>query len=195
MFDVTRAKSTLPSSNQPIRVAARQFRWFKQAFHKYTSAYSERVGVQFVIDDEKLAACFLRWLDVISTQRPGEKAEREDFIKFAPSLMLNEFIADMPIRATNHSYVDDESSVEGFWPEGYVVTTFCLSVYAATMEQEFHSEVEVNATLDDLRSWWSFKENAHQETAYAAGFFQLLLGQEPNWWNPASFKARNKAAT
>ncbi|TPP04283.1 hypothetical protein [Rhizobium glycinendophyticum] len=194
MFDLAKALATLPRSNQPIRIAARQFRWFKEAFYQYTEIFSELRGVQFLIDDEKLAACFLRWLDAISVQRPGDKAEREDFIKFAPSLMLNEFIADIPIKATNHSYLNDDSSVEAFWPEGYVVTTFCLVVYAATMEQEFHSEVQVNATLDDLRSWWSFKENAHQETAYAAGFFQLLLGQEPNWWSPANFKVRNKGA-
>lgn len=106
------------------------------------------------------------------------------------SIMLRELIAEMPLKTTKPPQQLVRGSAAEFWPEGYVATTFCLTVYAATMDQEFHTEVEIDRVIDDLRSWWSFRENANEDTSYAAGFFQRVLGNEPNWSMPANFNAR-----
>ncbi|WVT77926.1 hypothetical protein QM996_32885 (plasmid) [Sinorhizobium chiapasense] len=192
MFDLSRSVHNLPRTNKPLRVAVRQLHWFKAAFHAHAVFCGEAMGCDFAIDDVKLAGAFVRWLDNIDRQKPKERTERREFFQFAPSLVLRELVADMPIKAIRAPTGVDPKSPAAFWPEGYVATTFCLSVYAATMGQEFHMDVHVSQMVDDLRSWWSFRENASQDTDYAAGFFQMLLGNDPNWWMPSSFNARTR---
>lgn len=194
MFDLPRSIRNLPGTNKPLKVAVRQLRWFKAAFHSHATLCGEAMGCDFGVDDIKLAGAFARWLESIDRQKPTEKIERRDFFRFAPSLVLRELVADMPIKAACAPADVDPKSAAAFWPEGYVVTTFCLTVYAATVDQEFHIDVHVNEMVDDLRSWWSFRENAHEDSDYAAGFFQLLLGNEPNWWMPSNFSARPRSA-
>lgn len=195
MFDLSKSVQNLPQTNKPLRVAARQLHWFKAAFHANVRFCSEAMGCQFVIDDAKLAGAFVRWLDNIDRQKPKGKADRLDFFQFAPSLVLRELVVDMPITAKGSPTRVEAKSPALFWPEGYVANTFCLTVYAATIKQEFNTEIEVSQMVDDLRSWWSFRENANEYSDYAAGFFQLLLGNEPNWWMPSSFSARNRATS
>lgn len=193
MFDLSRSVHNLPRTNKPLRVAVRQLHWFKAAFHKHVALGGEAMACEFAIDDVKLASAFVRWLDSVDRQRPKEKAERREFFQFAPSLVLRELVADMPIKAVCAPARVAPNSPAAFWPEGYVATTFCLTVYAATMDQEFHIDVPINQMVDDLRSWWSFRENANQDLDYAAGFFQMLLGSQPNWWMPSNFSARTRS--
>lgn len=194
MFDLPKSVQNLPRTNIPLRLAARQLHWFKAAFHANAEFCGEAMGCRFAIDDVKLAEAFVRWLDAVDRQKPQERTERRDFFQFAPSLVLREFVADMPIMANSAPTHADPKSPESFWPEGYVATTFCLTVYAAATKQEFHTDVEVSQMVDDLRSWWSFRENTNEYPDYAAGFFQLLLGVEPNWWMPSSFSARKRSS-
>jgi hypothetical protein len=194
MFDLSRSVHILPRTNKPLRIAVRQLHWFKAAFHAHAASCGEAIACDFSIDDVKLAGAFVRWLDSVDRQKPKENTERREFFQFAPSLVLRELVADMPIKAMCAPARVDAKSAAAFWPEGYVATTFCLTVYAATMDQEFHIDVHVSQMIDDLRSWWSFRENANQDMDYAAGFFQMLLGNEPNWWMPSSFRARTRSA-
>ncbi|AFL50486.1 hypothetical protein USDA257_c18990 [Sinorhizobium fredii USDA 257] len=151
------------------------------------------MGCRFQIDELKLARAFVRCLKNIEQQRPAKKTERREFFEFAPSLMLSELIAEMPLVATTPRQQAAHGSAAEFWPEGYVATTFCLTVYAATIDQEFHAEIEIDQVIDDLRSWWSFRENANEDTSYAAGFLQKVLGNKPNWAMPANFAARRRS--
>ncbi|NKK31069.1 hypothetical protein [Rhizobium leguminosarum] len=192
MFDLSRSIRNLPGTNKPLRVAVRQLRWFKEAFRSHADFCGKAMECDFCVDEIKLAGAFVRWLDSIDRQKPKDKVERHDFFRFAPSLVLRELVADMPIRAACAPAGVDPTSAAAFWPEGYVATTFCLTVYAATMDQEFHIDVHVSEMVDHLRSWWSFRENASNDTEYAAGFFQMLLGNEPNWWMPTNFSARTR---
>lgn len=171
----------------------RQLHWFKGAFHAHAALCGEAMACDFTIDDVKLAGAFVRWLDNIERQKPREKTERREFFHFAPSLVLRELVADMPIKAICTPARADPKSAEAFWPEGYVATTFCLAVHAATMDQEFHVDVHVSQIVEDLRSWWSFRENVSEDIDYAAGFFQMLLGNQPNWWMPSNFSARDRS--
>ncbi|PST24940.1 hypothetical protein C7U60_07780 [Mesorhizobium plurifarium] len=190
MFDLRQLISNLPPTNKPLRIAARQLHWFRTAFEAHAQLCGELMGCRFQLDELKLARAFVRWLKNIEQQRPAQKTERREFFDFAPSLMLSELIAEMPLIATAPRQQVGPGPAAEFWPEGYVATTFCLTVYAATIDQEFHAEIKIDQVIDDLRSWWSFRENANEDTSYAAGFFQKVLGNEPNWAMPANFAAR-----
>jgi hypothetical protein len=58
------------------------------------------------------------------------------------------------------------------------------------MAQEFHAATEVDPAIDDLRHWWSFRENARGDPGFSAGFLQMILGNQPNWMMPDVFRAR-----
>lgn len=194
MFDLRELAAALPSSNKPLRIAVRQLQWFRAAFEANARICGEKMGCDFVIDEQKLASVFVRWLHSIETQRPQTTAEREEFFDFVPSLVLRELIADSPIKAASKPVAVEAGSAAEFWPEGYVCTMFCLAVHAKALDEEFHTKREVDRMVDDIRSWWSFRENATEDTSFAAGFLQKLLGHEPNWTMPGNFRARNKDA-
>jgi hypothetical protein len=58
------------------------------------------------------------------------------------------------------------------------------------MQQEFKDKPQVSPVIDDLRHWWSFKENAHMGASFSVGFLLTLLGHQPNWMMPDVFRAR-----
>jgi hypothetical protein len=192
MFDLAELAAALPPSNKPLRIAVRQLHWFRAAFEATARQCGEKMGCRFIVDEQKIAGIFLRWLRSIEGQKPGAKADREAFFDFVPSLVLRELIADMPLKAEQPpAHVAGNPAAE-FWPEGYVCTMFCLAVHARAVEEEFHTHREIDRMVDDLRSWYSFRENAAEDAQFAAGFFQKLLGHDPNWAMPANFRARNR---
>ena len=70
----------------------------------------------------------------------------------------------------------------------------CLNIRAAVFEQDFDVEKHVSPNMEDLRTWWSFKENVETEDPnLAIGFFDLFAGVEPNWTMPASYFARKSS--
>ena len=190
MSDLPRPSDVIPPSNEPLRVAVRRLRWFKLAFHRHAEAYGRHLGCTFQVDESKLAAAFVRWLQAIERQKPADKTQRRAFFEFAAALMLRELVAEMPVAASTPLSRADPNSAAVFWPEGYCCTMFCLSIQTAAVEQEFHAATEIDPAIDDLRHWWSFRENALQDAGFSAGFLQMLLGQQPNWMFPDVFRAR-----
>ncbi len=193
MSEIKLNTGVLPATNEPLRIAVRRMRWFKQAFQRFVEVTARDLGCTFEIDDVKLAAAFMRWLNAVEIQRPADKSERKAFFEFAAALVLRELTADLPLKATGPATLADSNSAAAFWPEGYCCTLFCLSVHAAAMEQEFHDQTALDPAIDDLRHWWSFKENTMQDTSFSSGFLQMLLGHQPNWMMPDVFRARIKS--
>lgn len=190
MSDRALHPEAIPATNEPLRIAVRRLRWFKQAFQRHAEAYGRDLGCTFEVDDGKLAANFVRWLDAVEQQKPSDKTQRRAFFEFAAALMLRELTADMPVRAKTPPTLAAAGSAAAFWPEGYLCTMFCLSVHAAAMAQEFDAGTAIDPAIDDLRHWWSFRANARQDASFSAGFLQMLLGQQPNWMMPDTFRAR-----
>lgn len=190
MSDQFKPIAPLPPTNEPYRVAVRRLRWFKAAFLRFVETQEDELGCEFSVDEARIAAVFVRWLERIDRQRPRDKSERPAFFAFAASLMFRELIADMPIKARGPTTKPDPDAPSAFWPEGYVCTMFCLSVHAAAMEQEFNLQTHLAPDIDNIRSWWSFRENVREDNSFAAGFLQKMLGYEPNWFMPASFVSR-----
>jgi hypothetical protein len=195
MSEVRLHQETLPATNEPLRIAVRRLRWFKAAFLRHTETIGAELGCRFEVDETRLAAAFMRWLDSIEIQRPADKTERRAFFEFAAALMMRELNAGMPVKAVGMPTLAQSGSAAAFWPEGYCCTIFCLSVHAAAVSEEFHAETNIDPAIDDLRHWWSFKENTMEDASFSAGFLQLLLGHQPNWMMPDVFRARLKPGT
>lgn len=180
----------LPPTNEPLRIAARRLRWFRLAFDRFIRATGEQIGCRFELDEARLAEIFVRWLRVVEGQKPALRADRHDYFAFAAGLMLRELMATLPIKAQSTPTKADADTAAVFWPEGYACTMFCLTVHSAAMRQEFHEGAEVSDAIDDLRQWWSFRENVSHDPAFSAGFLQMVLGHQPNWMMPDVFRAR-----
>lgn len=190
MSELPRHPEALPATNEPLRIAVRRMRWFRAAFRRYIEVTGQEIGCRFTLDEARLASIFVRWLRAVEAQKPADKTARRDFFEFAAGLMLRELTADMPVTAAGPVTRAAPGSAAAFWPEGYVCTMFCLTVHAAAMAQEFHARTEIAPAIDDLRHWWSFRENAAEDAGFSAGFLQMLLGHQPNWQMPDVFLAR-----
>jgi hypothetical protein len=165
-------------------------RWFRTAFEAYVKAIGGRIGCTYKIDDAKLAVIFVRWLRAVELQKPSRSQDRHDYFEFAAGLMLRELTVDMPLIALAPPSKCLADSAATFWPEGYACTMFCLTVHSAAMEQEFKDKPQVSPVIEDLRHWWSFKENAQMEASFSVGFLLTLLGHQPNWMMPDVFRVR-----
>lgn len=192
MSDLPPLSDSLPPTNEPLRIAVRRMRWFRAAFDAYVSAIGTRIGCTYKVDETKLTAIFVRWLRSVERQKPIGPKDRHDYFEFAAGLMLRELTADMPLVALSQPSKAAADSAAAFWPEGYACTMFCLTVHSAALQQEFKDKPQVSPAIDDLRHWWSFKENAAMDAAFSVGFLQILLGHQPNWMMPDVFRARLK---
>ena len=174
----------------PLRRSARRLRWFKETFSRQTALLSEQTGVTFEVDDKVLRRAFLSWLTAFEAQLPTQEQEKPDYVNFAAGLMLRELIKAEPAKATNMPPDVDESNPAHFWPEGYLYVALCLNIRAAVLEQDFDFENDLLPSMDDLHSWWSFKENISEDINLAIGFFDHFAGVEPSWLIPSVFHER-----
>ena len=62
---------------------------------------------------------------------------------------------------------------------------------SAIYEQEFGKAPSIDKCADDLRTWWSYRENATEMPAYAVAFLDRFLGAEPNWITPDRAQSRH----
>lgn len=179
----------LPPTNEPMRVAVRRMRWLRAAFEAYLESIGTALGCDFELDSTKLGTAFVRWLRGVRHQKPANKAERRAFFDFAASLMAKELVANMPIRAHGPPSLVEPDSPAAFWPEGYACTMFCLTVLSAIVDQEFSEQSNISPKVGELDFWWSYRENAIEDPRLSAGFFQAILGHQPDWTWPDLFRA------
>lgn len=173
----------------------RRLRWFRATFRTNARAVSSAYGLRFEIDDTKLTKVFLDWIETVESERRFAAVDRADFIVFAAGLVLRELIRQGPAKAFGNAQpaavVDDRmAEIVRFWPEGFLYTNYCVSAIAAIHEQEFGTMPAIDACADDLRTWWSYRENATEMPSYAIAFLDRFLGGEPNWILPDSARSR-----
>lgn len=178
---------TLPKTNKPMRIAARQAHWLQVAFKSYLDVVGQDIGCEFTIDTAKLTSCFVQWLRAVARQNPKDRNVRQEYFNFSAGLMLRELMADMPASATCRPTKISDDNPASFWPEGVACTMFCLAVLYSIEEEEFKIKRTDSANINDLRFWWSFKENCKVDPNYAIAFFQKIYGIEPNWMVPSIF--------
>jgi len=183
------------ASMPDLRRRLRQLRWFRATFRKHASLLHDVYGVDYDIDEQKLTEAFLNWVELVEQNKRYAKVDRKDFITFAAGLVLRELIRLSPARALSIPKAAEgentpQHDIIAFWPEGFLYTNYCICAIAAVQEQEFGVAQDIDACADDLRTWWSYRENVADMPGYAIAFLDKFLGGEPNWVMPDLASAR-----
>jgi hypothetical protein len=175
----------------------RQLRWFRATFRSSAKVVSDTFGVRYEIDETKLTRAFLDWIEIMDAQKRFAEIDRADFIVFAAGLVLRELIRQAPAKEISGlaQLIETDANartmeIVRFWPEGFLYTNYCVSAISAVYEQEFGSAPSIDKCADDLRTWWSYRENVTEMPAYAVAFLDRFLGAEPNWITPDHAQSR-----
>lgn len=182
---------TLPdlnASDHPLRKSAQRLRWFVDVFEKQVRETEEQTGNVFSVDRGSLAQTFADWLKAFEAQKPTRNEDKPAYVGFAAGLMLRALIKRKPLTLTTRPEGADESNPAYFWPEGYLYVAFCLNVRGLVLEADYHFEQHPSDVLNDTRTWWSFRENVHEDPSLAIGFLDLFAGDEPEWNMPELFR-------
>lgn len=179
-----------------IRYRVRQLRWFKTTFKQHARLIAQRYGLGYDIDDARLTEAYLNWTEAFSENLGFSDLDRRDFITFAAGLLVRELLRSEPAQGLVSTSVEARDVSEDAtlpiaraWPEGFLYTNYCLCVLHIVLEQE--GVILTLPTLaDDLRTWWSYRENVGEDASLAVPFLDLLIGNEPNWYFPASVVSR-----
>lgn len=176
------------AKNPPVRKRAQRLRWFIEVFEKQIGETARETGNRFDLDRTQLAQVFSEWLDAFNAQKPHTPEDQRAYVGFAAGLMLRALLRHKPV--TGHvSDGVDTSNPAYFWPEGYLYVVFCLNVRGMVIEMDFDGEQSLSAELDDLRTWWSFKENVDEDPSLAIAFLDLFAGDQPEWSTPDIFQS------
>jgi hypothetical protein len=147
-------------------------------------------GVVFTIDQALLAEVFAEWLTSFNAQKPQASEGNLAYVGFAAGLMLRTLIVKKPLRVVSKPNCADAALPVHFWPEGYLYVTYCLKVRGMVIERDFDGHQHANAMLGDIRTWWSFKENAAEDPSLALAFLDLFASEEPDWDMPGLFRGK-----
>jgi hypothetical protein len=180
-----------------LRHRLRRLRWFRMTFRSHARLVGSTYGYRFEIDDARLTKAFLDWVETMEAKKGFAKVDRADFVIFAAGLVLRELIRHEPAKVAERGLeraspnADPEmADIVDFWPEGFLYTNFCVSATSAVYEQEFGEMPTIDKCADDLRTWWSYRENASEMPAYAVAFLDRFLGAKPNWLLPDDARSR-----
>ncbi len=179
-----------------LRHRVRRLHWFRQSFKSEAETLGRRYGFAYEIDDRALVEAFFHWVADFERERVGSTRNRRDFAIFAGGLMLRELCRANPVKSDDKGQFDKlippdpMAKICEFWPEGFLYTTYCLTLVRAILEQDFDVHTSDNPQLQDLRTWQSFRENFHENPSLAMAFFDVFMGVEPNWSFPERFLSR-----
>jgi hypothetical protein len=170
----------------------RRLHFFTEHFRNYIDALAARLGLAITIDRIRLTEAFLAWGEEFTRQRTAAAIDRQDYMVFTAGTLLTQLIriepvAVQPVTAQDPSFAppEDMREIIAFWPEGFLYTSYCISVLQVVLEQETRRALPMAEIARDLRSWWSFRENVREDRWSAIGFFDLFVGAEPNWLTPS----------
>lgn len=175
--------------DQTLKKSIRRLRWFKSTFEEQISTVSNRTGIEFEIDNRALANCFVEWIRSFEALKPKDADHRLAYVGFTAGKMLVQLLEKQPLKVVEMPKASDTNLPEYFWPEGFAYVSYCLNIRQSVLREDFDADFEFAAQFDDIRTWWSFKENVADKPDYAISFLDLFAGQEPNWEMPGVFSA------
>lgn len=164
----------------------RRLSFFDGHFRRQMEALGNRHGLAVAFDAVRLTRAFLAWGEDFASQRAAAAIDRRDYIVFTAGILLNRLLEAEPVTVSRVSGQTAPAGMEfvAFWPEGFLYTAYCLNVLQAVLQQESVGGLAINGLQDNLRIWWSFRENVGEDLATAVGFFDLFAGSQPNWQFP-----------
>jgi len=174
----------------------RRFSWFRESFKQKAGALVERYGLSLAVDDRALAQAFFDWALAFQRERPNSTRNRRDFTVFSGGVMLQELLRAGSVRKRGRGEFgqfippDPMARICEFWPEGFFCTDYCLVLVRAILEQDYDLHLSPIPALQDLRTWQSFRENFIENPSSAISFFDVFMGQKPNWDFPEHFLSR-----
>ena len=137
-------------------------------------------------DGKKLRACFFSWLEAFHAGKHLAQVDRRDYVVYAAGRMFAELVRHDPVTVTRLTPHD----ADDVWPEGAIYASYCLSIALAVLEQDFETPVMLSTAAKDPRFWQSFRDNARDNPDFAIPFLDTLLGEAPNWREPAEPEKR-----
>ena len=179
-LDFTRELTQTPDLAHRLR----RLSFFDRHFRTHVTAVATRCGLEVSVDSVLLTRAFLAWGEDFTRQRAAAAINRRDYIVFTAGTLLVRLLETDPIAVVGGAPTGAAPEIAAFWPQGFVYTEYCLTVLQAVLAQEFGETPATTELIDDLRVWWSFRENVGEDLASAVGFFDLFVGSQPNWAFP-----------
>jgi len=193
---------------------------FLESFYEHQKKVECATHVTFKIDAFRLKCVFLNWVDVFEQSARLDEIDTWDYLdylggqglfsllKFSPAAVADDSESNLVTAEAQPEAVNallgmqmpepgqSLSDVVRHWPVGFLYISFCLSAIAKAEHREDGKVRVLTDNITDLKGfWWSFKENAAESPGTAIPFFDLLLGNNPDWVNPFDFGARDNHAT
>lgn len=176
------------SPGQPVHKSVQRLRWFVAAFENHVALTGEETGCRYALDEVLLIEAFAGWLRAHQHQNPSREVDKPAYVGFAAGLMLRELIRRNPARCTAVPDGADGAKPEYYWPEGYLYVHFCLTGRGLVLEKDYDGWQQPSPILNDIRTWWSFRENVADDPSAAIGFLDLFAGDTPDFEMPALFR-------
>jgi hypothetical protein len=187
------AAPSIVQTTPSVRRAVRRLRWFRTSFRDQLHELEAATGNRYVLDEQQLARCFAQWLQAFNGQKDLADHARYRFTHYAAGLMLRALVKEDPVSARSVPEDGDPNNPAYFWPEGYAYVSYCLNLSAAVVYQDFGERMRLDSSLQDIRTWGSFRENVRRDPAMAIPFLEKFAGLEPNWESPSLFRAAGRA--
>ncbi|MBM1221360.1 hypothetical protein JQU17_10705 [Ponticoccus sp. SC2-23] len=182
---------TIPPHNDvQLHKAAQRLRWFLAAYEHQIHTTEEETGNRYRTDEKKLTRVFADWLKDFEAQKPEDPRDNTAYVGFAAGLMLRALLRHQPSVSEGLPNQADMSNPAHFWPEGYLYVAFCLNVRGLVLQSDYHEEQNLSDLMTEIRTWWSFRENAQEDPSRAIGFLDLFAGDEPEWAFPQIFRVK-----
>ncbi len=175
-----------------LRKRLRQLRWFDRAFKQNSAFVAAHLNIAARVDDRRLHKTFFDWVAAIGAIEHDHTLDKADRIVFMGGLALRELLRTRPVEVlatddgTTADDADPTARIAHAWPEGFIYTNFCICSIVAVHEQEFGEPRPLDQAAYDLRTWWSYRENASEDPDISIAFLDQFLGITPNWMFPMS---------
>lgn len=180
----------LQNTAADVKRDVRRLRWFRRAFLEQMSSVSQETGIVFEVDTSQLGEAFFAWSKDFEEQTPELEEDKRRYVEFAAGLMLRNLIEKSPVHARQGNDVTLAATPAEFWAEGYAYLAFCLNIRDAVLKQTYGEVGTLSETIDELRTWWYFRENVAEDPALAIPFLEQFAGVVPNWVHPDNFWVR-----
>ena len=169
-------------NNQSYRKSLQRLRWFRSTFEEQIETIEVKTGIKFKLNSEILTECFVEWIREFEKTKPTQPNQRLAYVGFSAGQMLKHLIVKNPLSVAVMPKDMDDSLPEYFWAEGFVYVTYCLNARQAVLGNDFGVKIKESPQLDELSTWWSFKENVMENSNYAISFLDLFAGEQPDWY-------------